>query len=264
MDLLPDLIAIGFTEYEAKVYIALLGNHPATGYQISKQSGVPRSMVYEALGRLHARGAVLKTDDRRATLYRPVPPDALLDRFEQEHQNLIQNLRERLGRLYAGQIGEHMWSIRGRNAVHAYITQLIDSAQSELMLVLPDQDIEILRQDIHKACERGVQVSALLTGEGSLGCGQIARHPPLESELQELNNMLVVVVDEVECLIANTGVEVSATVTNNPNLVLISRQFIWMELFAQRIYNCIGPDLLDHLEPYDRHILESFSREWSS
>ena len=75
--------------------------------------------------------------------------------------------------------------------------------------------------------------------------------------------MLVVVVDDRECLIANTNLDVSATVTTNPNLVLIARQFIWMELFAQRIYNRLGPDLLDRLDPDDRHIFESFSPVWS-
>ena len=79
IDLLTRLVAAGFTEYEAKAYLALLREYPATGYQISKQSGVPRSMVYEALGRLHARGVVLETSDGRVTLYRPLPPDVLLD-----------------------------------------------------------------------------------------------------------------------------------------------------------------------------------------
>ena len=50
---------------------------PANGYQISKRSGVPRSMVYESLGRLYARGAVLTTGDEKSTLYRPLPPDVL-------------------------------------------------------------------------------------------------------------------------------------------------------------------------------------------
>jgi sugar-specific transcriptional regulator TrmB len=259
MDLTPDLIAIGFTEYEAKVYAALLREYPATGYQISKQAGIPRSMVYEALGRLHTRGAVLKTDDRRSTLYRPVPPDILLDRFEQEHQSLIQNLREHLRGLYKDQNGDRLWSVHGEGAIHSYVTRMITGAQTELMLVLPDPQLEISRGGIRAACQRGVAVSALLTGEGSLGCGQIARHPPLESELQELTAMLVVVVDDRECLIANTDLEMTATVTTNPNLVLIARQFIWMELFTQRIYNQIGGDLLDRLDLDDRRIFESFS-----
>ena len=78
MNLQSKLSELGFTEYEAKVYLALLDESPATGYQISKQAGVPRSMVYEALGRLKGRGAVLETPDERATLYRPLPPDVLL------------------------------------------------------------------------------------------------------------------------------------------------------------------------------------------
>ena len=35
MDLLGNLTAIGFTEYEAKVYMALLRDNPANGYQVS-------------------------------------------------------------------------------------------------------------------------------------------------------------------------------------------------------------------------------------
>jgi Cd2+/Zn2+-exporting ATPase len=45
-----------------------------------------------------------------------------------------------------------------------------------------------------------------------------------------------------------------ATTTNNRNLVLITRQFIWMEFFAQRVYQRLGQDLLEILEPEDRHL----------
>ncbi|MEP6988157.1 MAG: helix-turn-helix domain-containing protein [Chloroflexota bacterium] len=68
---MTSLTQIGFTEYEATVYLALLRENPATGYQISKTSGVPRAMVYDALSRLHTRGAVLETVENRVTLYRP-------------------------------------------------------------------------------------------------------------------------------------------------------------------------------------------------
>jgi sugar-specific transcriptional regulator TrmB len=35
VDILTGLAAAGFTEYEARVYMALLRDYPATGYQIS-------------------------------------------------------------------------------------------------------------------------------------------------------------------------------------------------------------------------------------
>ncbi len=43
MNLQANLAAIGFTEYEAKVYLALLRDSPTTGYQLSKKAGVPRA-----------------------------------------------------------------------------------------------------------------------------------------------------------------------------------------------------------------------------
>ncbi len=242
MDDLDDLMAIGFTEYEAKVYVALLGANPATGYQLSKDAGIPRSMVYEALGRLHARGAVLKTGDQRATLYRPVPPDLLLDRHAQEQARLTRNLRARLNALYTAENEEHLWALSGQSAVLAYAVQMLQEAQTELLLVLPDAILDVLRGEVQAACERRVEVSTLLTGAGDLQSGQVARHPPLESELQDLTTMFLLVADAKKCLIATVGPDLTATLATNRHLVLIARQFVWMELFTQRFYHKPGPD----------------------
>ena len=50
--ILNDLKDLGFTEYEAKVYLALLKNHPASAYTVSQDSGVPHSRVYDVTRRL--------------------------------------------------------------------------------------------------------------------------------------------------------------------------------------------------------------------
>jgi sugar-specific transcriptional regulator TrmB len=277
-ELLTNLISAGFTEYEARVYLALLGEYPATGYQISKKAGIPRSMVYEALGRLHGRGAVLKTDDRRSTLYRPVAPDLLMDRYEQEQKKLVKTLREDLHLIYHPQEEDRIWAISGRDNVLSYAFQMIQSAHSELFLVLPDPDLSALGDEIAAAHKRGVGIRALLTGNKDLdiirqnkdkklqqpASLQIARHPPLESQLQELTNLLLVAADDLECLIASTDLErpeistSPATVTNNRSLVLIARQFVWMELFAQRISYQFGQDLLSRLDPADQRVFENF------
>jgi Cd2+/Zn2+-exporting ATPase len=257
MDLLTGLVATGFTEYEAKTYLALLRDFPATGYHLSKKSGVPRSMVYEALGRLHARGAVLETTDGRATQYRPLPPEVLLDQHEQEHRRLMSELREGLRKLYTARDDDQVWSISRRRSVVSYAAQMLGQAQNEVYLVLTDSDLEVLYEHIRAAYDREVSVCALLTGEAELDCGQTARHSPLESELQELTGTLMVVVDGREVLIARSDTETRATITRNPNLVLIARQFVWMELFAQRIYGRLGPDLLTQLDPEDQHMFAS-------
>ncbi len=253
---IDQLIALGMTEYESKVYLALLREHPATGYQLGKASGIPRSMVYEALGRLEARGAVLKTQEEKAAFYRPIAPDTLLDRYEQDVNSRLQRLREWLVPLYTRSDEDgKLWNFRGRKEALAYAAELIASAQYELMLVMTDADVEELRDLLAGAYERGVKLGTLLTGQNDFDLGQVVRHPPRETELHRMQETLVVVADEKEFLIASGHTTASATVTTNANMVLIARQFIWMELFAQRIFSRLGADLLALLDPEDRQTL---------
>ena len=256
MDLLIDLTRIGFTEYEAKIYLALLSDSPATGYQLSKTSGVPRSMVYESLSRLHARGAVLESLEDRSAVYRPLPPDLLLERYNDDHLQLMDNLRAGLIKLYDAPTEERVWSLSGRRSILTYATQLIEQAQKEVHLVLTDEDLLDLSPVITRACARGIGVHTLLTGEGTLSCGEVAYHPPLESELHGLTGLLLIVVDGAEALMAGKDHEL-ATITHSAHWVGLARQFVWMEFFTQRIYARLGPDLLERLSPEDRRIFES-------
>jgi Cd2+/Zn2+-exporting ATPase len=255
MDLIDQLIALGFTEYESKVYLALLREHPATGYQLSKVAGIPRSMVYEALGRLEARGAVLKTFEDKATLYRPVSPDTLLDRYAQESRTRIAELRAGLGPLYQKQDEGRLWNFSGRKEALQYAAEMIAGAAQELMLVLSDADVEELRDLLAGAAERGVVLGVILTGRAQFAVGQVVRHPKRETELHRMQETLIVVADEQEFLIASGHATTLATVTTNANMVLIARQFIWMELFAQRIFARMGDDLMARLDPEDRQVL---------
>lgn len=258
MSLLENLSAIGFTEYEAKVYLALLKEYPATGYQLSKQAGIPRSMVYEALGRLDVRGAVLKAEEARVTFYRPLPPDVLLNRLESDYARLLDALRRDLNAIYLAQEEGYLWMLRGQERVLSYAENLIATAEREVMLVLTDDNLRRLRAAIMAADERGVAIGALLTGEADLSVGDIAYHPPHESELHKLADSLVVVADEREVLIASTqGGEYTATITANDNMVQISRQFVWMELFAHRIFSRLGPEMLQQLSAEEQVVLQS-------
>ncbi|MGD2161919.1 MAG: helix-turn-helix domain-containing protein [Anaerolineales bacterium] len=259
MDLIEVLNQVGFTEYEAKVYLALLRDHPASGYQLSKVSGVPRSMVYETLSRLSSRGAVLASEGKKSTLYKPLPPEVLLRSLKVEHEEHMSVLSKGLAAAYTSHPEERLWTINGREAVLAYAGEMISHAEEEVLLVLPDEALESLSPLLHTACDRDLSVRVLLTGEGTLACGEVAYHPPLESELQELTHTLVVVSDDSQSLISNMDVEVSATATTNRKIVAITRQFIWMEMFTQRIATRLGDELLDRLPAEDRAVFKSLS-----
>lgn len=70
---LTDLQALGFSPYEAKAYLALLRGGRQKGYEVAKGSGVPRSMVYQALERLVSRGAAYRVEDKEGVFYGAVP-----------------------------------------------------------------------------------------------------------------------------------------------------------------------------------------------
>src|SRR6266542_3193328 len=47
---------LGFSEYEARAYLALLQRNPLNGYELAKVSGLPRANVYAVLQKLEDRG----------------------------------------------------------------------------------------------------------------------------------------------------------------------------------------------------------------
>ena len=108
-NLLEKLGKIGFSEYEAKAYVALLGKSPVSGYELAKLSGVPRSMIYETVGKLVARGAAMTLPKEGATKYAPVPAADFLDQLHREHEALTTTLKNDLTALSAAPI----WSMSG-------------------------------------------------------------------------------------------------------------------------------------------------------
>jgi sugar-specific transcriptional regulator TrmB len=171
----------------------------------------------------------------------------------------MDRLRAGLQELYTTVTEDRVWSLSGRRPMLTYAAEMIRKAKSEVFLVLTDEDLLALREHISVACDQGVEISALLMGEGELGCGHVVYHPPLESELHGLTGMLLIVVDGAETFIAGQDHDM-ATITRNAHLVQIARQFVWMEFFSQRIYAQLGEDLLARLSPEDRKIFESLHR----
>lgn len=77
--ILTEIQKLGFSQYESKAYLSLLQHSPVTGYELSKRSGVPRSMIYEVINKLIDRGAVY-TIPSDPLKYTPVPARELLKR----------------------------------------------------------------------------------------------------------------------------------------------------------------------------------------
>src|SRR5688572_26729302 len=91
------LVALGFTEAEARVYCELLKGAPATGYRLAQALGKAPANIYQALASLEHKGAVL-VEEGEPRSFRPVPPDevltALQSGFEQRKRAAAEALRK--------------------------------------------------------------------------------------------------------------------------------------------------------------------------
>src|SRR5262249_30212826 len=87
----PSLVALGFSLNESRAYAALLSESPATGYEVGVRAQIPRSAVYGVLRRLVKAGAV-RAIAGAPERFVPAAPDDLLSmlrkRFDAQAETL--------------------------------------------------------------------------------------------------------------------------------------------------------------------------------
>ena len=83
------LRGLGFSEYEARAYVALLQHSPLNGYELAKASGVPRADIYSVLQKLEDRGAIVRLDTEAGTRYAPVPARDVIQRIDDRFRETL-------------------------------------------------------------------------------------------------------------------------------------------------------------------------------
>src|SRR5579871_4289112 len=119
-DLVAHLQRIGFTQYEAQIYIALTRAGALNGNEISQASHVPSSKTYETLRKLVGKGAVATFADGETTRYVAVPPAQVVERHREGVNATLDHLEVELGQLTAYEAEEQVLSMRGELSVLAH------------------------------------------------------------------------------------------------------------------------------------------------
>jgi sugar-specific transcriptional regulator TrmB len=155
LELLKDA---GLSGYEAKAYLALLAaGEPMNGYEVAKSSGVPRSTVYETLGKLVARGAAFEVAGATdGVAYVPLASDALIGRLRRQTNDTIVGLESvlpRIGKALDARVVQHL---TGTDEVITRAIDVIESAERTLWLSVWSHEAPALIGPVAAAVERGV------------------------------------------------------------------------------------------------------------
>lgn len=254
------LMELGFSAYEAKAYLALLRKSPVTGYQLSKISGVPRSMIYEVLGKLVARGAAMTLRKEGGVEYAPVPADEFLDTVHREHEERVNALKGALTHLAAAPNLEYVWNIEGYENILAKAEVMIRQAQ-EIIYLSPVPEVFVeLEPALREALARGVRVVMYTASDLELPGAQVIVSLPSEEAASRMEGLgLILVVDEREVLISEwlTGVPARASWTGNPLFVFIAEHHLRTDPYLPQILACLGDRASEIIRQEDR---EFFAR----
>lgn len=93
--LLSDLKKIGFSEYEAKVYVILTALRVASAREIHEQTKIPRGKIYETLTSLAQKGFIISSGKSPAR-YSPVDIIQTFERLKRESISNLETLYQRM------------------------------------------------------------------------------------------------------------------------------------------------------------------------
>jgi len=253
------LVDLGFSQYEARTYIGLIGREPMTGYAIAKDTQVPQPKVYETLGRLVERGAVLQASDSPAKFI-AVAPSRVLAQVEATTRRRISTAELEISRLRTGvddltplrpyQEGMSWTSVSGA------ARDLIGNAESKAYLSGHSAHLDALSDVVRRADDRGVRVNVVCFGDPpfALKNGAILRHSSTDHLVYPHHQArhLALGCDDGQAVwaLARDGENWEGIWSeNDPLLAALVKGFIRHDLFLQRIYHDFTDEIVDRYGP---------------
>jgi len=254
---------LGFTQYQAKAYVSLLHSYPATRYELSKNSGVPRSAIYDVINRLESYGAV-SAISANPEKYVPLPPEKFLKMLEQRYAQKIASFRLSLSEIKINIESEQLWNISGHQNLISKAEEMIDGAQSVLYLSAWGSEILDLEKKLIKAAERGVKV-VIFSFTEIPPIGLVYSYEINEKELEEVwDHKIVIVRDHEELLMGevNRLVEKKAAWTMNKAIVQIAQDYIILDITLFGIRACVDVrEAAIERKPGDLSILDKILKD---
>ncbi len=237
-DLVRDVQELGLSEYEAKAYLALLDESPASGYKVAQNSGVPRSKVYEVLNGL-ARRRVVLVNHGEPVQYAPLSPEELVARRRKEMEESVGTAERSLKRYAASAASRTaIWDITGREEIFRRARELAGGAERTILAEIWQEDAPELKEALAEAAGRGVEVSVVAYGEPDYPFARVYYHDLVDEVTRGLGARWVVIsadMREVVTGIVSLGKESRAAWTSHPGLVVPTTELIKHDIYVQEM-----------------------------
>ncbi len=233
---------LGFSQYEATCYMALVGSHPLNGSQLSKVSGIARSRIYDVLRSLLSKGYVIETHSGQ---YAPLPSDELVKRLKRNFEGNIEAFEEQIKNIGEKSSFEYVWTITGYDHVIQKAVEMISEAKSEIYVRLFPKAAKHLDHHLELADRRGVNIRYIAMGETENKFDVQVMHPDHERLEKTIGGRSIeVITDKSEALVGifELGNEDASPInwTRNQWFIIANRDSL-----RHDFYHCFLEKILD-------------------
>lgn len=246
-DLRSDLQSLGFSEHEARAYLALYRLQPATAYEVAKLAGLPKANAYSVLDSLSNKEAAQPVSEAPVR-YIAVAPNILFERIANATTRRCAKLIEAIPAAAPSADRGYVWSITGEDATRAKIESMIDAARSHIWIKASDESLEPHREALRRAADRGVAVIIILFGVDIqhfdfAGKSRVYLHEGNGISVGVAPQMVTIAADFKEALVTEMGGHQRGSYTRNRSVVHLAETMLRHDVYIAEIYRSFGPQI---------------------
>ncbi len=149
-ELVQILSEFGFNASVGKAYLALLKNNPATGYEISSRSGIPRSAIYSILKNMESQG-IINSVAQSPRKFVPLSPSSLVEHLDRIHSHRITSLTDTLEGFDIDDESLDFWHLHGYQNILLKMKECINNCKEKLFMSSWDKEFLKLDRELGKA-----------------------------------------------------------------------------------------------------------------
>ncbi|MDA3837215.1 MAG: BlaI/MecI/CopY family transcriptional regulator [Nanoarchaeota archaeon] len=123
-----ELLAIGFQNKDADIYLELMKSGKATILDLTKRTSIERRTIYDVLERLMQKGFVSYFEENKKKIYLPTNPEIILNEFE-ERKSKFEKIIPQLNSLDKKKDEAKVEVLKGVNGLKTIFLEIISQKQ---------------------------------------------------------------------------------------------------------------------------------------
>lgn len=249
------LKSLGLTGNEARIYLSLLKQNPATGYEISQVTSVPRSAIYSVLGRLESMNIINGVGDKPRRFI-PISSEALVEHYSHKMERDLTELRAGLAALDRGARDLDVWFIKGYDNMILKAREMIGKSIERLYLSVWRTEYLALEIEVAEALARGVHVTIFSFNHVPLVGANTVLYDLDEDQLaREWKRSIILVADNANAILGGAQHDDHNQVvwTDHPSLIGLATNHIILDItlagvrLDQDVTSIVAP-MMDNLK----------------